>query len=385
MKDEPKGEPIPFHRAAIYPKHLAAVQRVLESGWLTTGKACREFEEAFAKYVHGKHAVAVNSCTAALHLALMGLGVSAGDEVITSPITFVSAVNVIDHLGAVPVFCDVRREDLTLDPARLPALITRRTKAIVATHMAGFPCQMDRIQAIAKERRIPVVTDAAHAIEAGFHDKRSGQLGIAACYSFYVTKNMTTGEGGMLVTSDAELAAFARKMSLHGMDKDAWKRYVPGAYRHWDVDAPGWKYNMTDVAAALGSAQLPELDNWLGTRRMIWQYYESEFERDRRITLLRPADPDVYPALHLFILRVKQRDRVMALIQERGVGVGVHFRGVHRLRYWSKTKAARSAKLPVADQATDEVLSIPLYPSLSIQDAGRVVRCVKQVLDEIGA
>lgn len=378
-------EPIPFHRPTIYPKHLEAVGQVLQSGWLTTGPVTKQFEEAFKKVVGGKHAVALNSCTAALHLALLGLGVKPGDEVITSPITFVSAVNVIAHVGAVPVFCDVRELDLTMDPEDLASLITKKTKAIIVTHMAGFPCQMNKILAIAKARKVPVIVDAAHAVEAKFHGRRSGELGDAVCYSFYSTKNITTGEGGMLVTSNEELAAFARKMSLHGMDKDAWKRYVPGAYHHWDVDAPGWKYNMTDMAAALGLEQLKDIESWLGDRRMLWNFYLSEFERNEKIRELRPADPDVSPALHLFIIRVRHRDKAMAMIQERGVGVGVHFRAVHRLRYWAKTPSAKCARVPVAERVSDEILSIPLYPQLGIRNAERVSQVVNQVLEELGA
>lgn len=376
---------IPFHRPTVKPEHAEAVNKVLLSGWLATGKVCAQFEEEFAQYVGSRYAVAVNSCTAALHLALLGSGISPEKkdlaEVITSPITFVSAVNVIAHVGARPVFCDIRSDDLTLDPAQLESLITLRTRAIIATHLAGYPCQMDQIEAIAAKHGISVITDAAHGIETTFHGKHSGQLGRAACYSFYATKNMTTGEGGMLATSEEWLASYARRMRLHGMDQDAWKRYGPAGYKHWDVEEPGWKYNMPDTAAALGLCQLRELDGWMSHRIKIASMYEQAFENDDRVQLMDSPDRSSTPALHLFVIRIKKRDQAMQMIQERGVGVGVHFRAVHRLKYMQGH--VLDMPLPQAEAASDEVLSLPLYPTLTVDQAARVIETVRGVLQEL--
>lgn len=381
LKAPKKHDFIPFHRPSIYPSHLKAVQEVLESGWLTTAGVCEKFEEAFGKYVGGKHAIAVSSCTAALHLALAALELSPGDEVITSPITFVSAVNVIEQAGGRPVFADVRASDLTIDPESIQALLTDRTKAIIATHLGGIPCRMDEIMAIADKNRLAVITDAAHAIETSYGSKRSGELGHAACYSFYATKNITCGEGGMLVTDSIKLAEYARRMRMHGMDKDAWKRYGPAGYKHWDMAKPGWKYNLSDLNAALGLAQLGSIDNWLGDRRQIYNYYVSEFCRDSRVRLVEIPE-DSYPAFHLFAIRIKNRDLAMEKIQERGVGVGVHFRAVTSHSYWRNMEYPH-ASLKNAEEASDQLLSLPLYPGLGMANAARVVAVVQQVLDEV--
>lgn len=376
-----KEEFIPFHKATIYPKHVEAVTATLQSGWLSTAGACEAFEQAFLKRVGGKYAVSVNSCTAAIHLALAPLIKDKGDEVIVSPITFVSVVNAIEHLGGRVVFADVRDSDLTIDPASVEALVNNRTKAIIATHFAGIPCQMDELQAAADRVGAAVITDAAHAIEARYGDSRSGELGHAACYSFYATKNITTGEGGMLVTDSEKLADYARRMRINGMDKDAWKRYGPAGYKHWDVPEPGWKLNMSDLNASLGMAQLEDMENWHGTRRQLNDYYEMEFRKDPRIKLLEAPD-GCSSALHLFVIRIKNRELAMERIQERGVGVGVHFRGIHTLKHWRGQDTY--VNLKNADKASEEVLSLPLYPTLGIPGANRVVKVVSEVLNELG-
>lgn len=359
---------LPFHRPTIYDHHVEAVASAVRSGWLTSAGGVDAFEKAFAKAVGGEHAVAVNSCTAALHLTLLGLGIGPGDEVITSPITFASAVNVIEHVGAIPVFADVRQEDLMLDPSSVREKITPATRLIIATHLAGLPAPMDELDALG----VPVITDAAHAIETVYRGRPSGQLGRAACYSFYATKNITTGEGGMLVTGDGELAAMARTLRLHGMTKDAWNRYGPGGYKHWDIVAPGWKYNMSDIQASLGLAQLADMDSWLGKRVLLSTAYRSYLE-DVQIVTDPDGMGDIRSAWHLFVVRVPERDRVMDEMQKRGVGVGVHFRAVHRLKYYQEKYRLPEGALPVAEQASNEVLSLPLYPSMEVSDVYRVI------------
>lgn len=373
---------LPFHRPTVLEHHVQAVADTLRSGWLTSAGKVDEFERAFAKRVGAAHAVAVNSCTAALHLALVAVRILPGDEVITSPITFVSAVNVIEHMGAVPVFADVLPDDLTLDPESVRAKISTKTKAIIATHFAGLPAHMDALEAVAKPWGVPIITDAAHAIETVYHGRRSGQLGQAACYSFYATKNITTGEGGMLATDDEALAARVRTLRLHGMSKDAWNRYGPGGYRHWDVEEPGWKYNMSDIQASLGLAQLADMDAWLEERAAIEKSYLRMMPPGAALTL-RSGDTNVVSARHLFVIRVAHRDRIMEDMQSRGIGVGVHFRAVHRLRYYQKKYRLRDGCLPIAERASDEVLSLPLYPSLDSADVCRVVEVFKESVEKV--
>lgn len=368
-----------FHRPSIYDRHIQAVAETLRSGWLSSARKVEEFEAAFAKAVDAKHAVAVNSCTAALHLSLICLGVGPGDEVITSPITFVSAVSVIEHVGATPIFADVCPEDLTIDPGSVREKITKRTKLIIATHFAGFPAHMAELQDISGELCIPIVTDAAHAIEVVYRGLRSGQLGEVSCYSFYPTKNITTGEGGMLTTNDPEIAEQARSLRMNGVTKSAWDRYGPGGYKHWDVVRLGWKYNMSDIQAALGIAQLGDMESWLKKRALLDGAYRDLIDRNLAV----PLEPDVTGmtwARHLFVVRVQGRDQVMDRIQRRGVGVGVHFRAVYRLKYYQEKYALPAGACPVAEKASDEVLSLPLYPSMEVQDVCRAIETLNDAI-----
>jgi len=372
---------LPFHRPTIYEHHIQAVADTLRSGWLSSAKKVEVFEKAFALDVGARYAVAVNSCTAALHLALICLRIGPNDEVITSPITFVSAVSVIEHVGATPVFVDVCPEDLTIDPESVRRRITKRTKLVIATHFAGFPAHMEELEKVADEYGIPIITDAAHAIEVVYRGRKSGQLGKAACYSFYPTKNITTGEGGMLTTDDAELADQARSLRMHGVTKSAWDRYGPGGYKHWDVVALGWKYNMSDIQAALGLAQLQEIWTWLGTRVMLEGAYRSHI--DKRITILSPSENDVRWARHLFVIRVNNRDQVMSDVQKAGIGVGVHFRAVYRLKYYQEKYRIPKAAFPQAERASEEVLSLPLYPSMQVSDVYRVLDVLHKVVKDL--
>jgi dTDP-4-amino-4,6-dideoxygalactose transaminase len=365
-----------FHRPTIYDAHIKAVADTMRSGWLSSAKQVEAFEEAFAQAVGATHAVAVNSCTAALHISLICLGVGPGDEVITSPITFVSAVNVIEHVGAVPVFADVCPDDLTIDPQSVLRNITPRTKLIIATHFAGFPAHMEELERIADQNGIFLITDAAHAIETVYRGRPSGQLGKVACYSFYPTKNITTGEGGMLTTDNAEIAEEARSLRTNGVTKSAWDRYGPGGYKHWDVIRLGWKYNMSDIHAALGLAQLADMAGWHGKRGVLEAAYRRLIDQNLAIPLSPDATGMTW-ARHLFVVRVKDRDQVMDRIQRRGVGVGVHFRAVYKLTYYRDkypvSAGARLLDCPVADKASDEVLSLPLYPSMDVLDVYRAV------------
>ena len=369
---------LPFHKPTILDHHIRAVAETLRSGWLSSASKVVEFEKAFSKAVGAGHAVAVNSCTAALHLSLLCLKIGPGDEVITSPITFVSAVSVIEHVGAVPVFADVLPEDLTIDPDDVARKITRRTKLIIATHFAGFPAHMDPLEKIGRDHGIPVITDAAHAIETVYRGLPSGKLGRVSCYSFYPTKNITTGEGGMLTTDDEAIADHARVLRTHGVTKSAWDRYGPGGYKHWDVTELGWKYNMSDIQAALGLAQLKDMEDWLIRRECLTSMYRFFFPH-KDVRLLR-GDRHTIPARHLFVVRVPERDRVMEEIQKKGVGVGVHFRAVYRLKYYQEKYRIPEDAFPVAEQASREVLSLPLYPLMTSDDVARAAETLIEVL-----
>lgn len=373
---------LPFHRPTISDKHVQAVTDTLRSGWLSSARKVEEFEKAFAQVVGTQHAVAVNSCTAALHLSLLCLKIGQGDEVITSPITFVSAVSVIEHVGATIVFADVCPEDLTIDPASVRSKITKKTKLVIATHFAGFPAHMQELEKICGEAGIPIVTDAAHAIETAYRGRPSGQLGKIACYSFYPTKNITTGEGGAMATDDGEVAALARSLRTHGVTKSAWDRYGPGGYKHWDVVDLGWKYNLSDIQAALGLAQLEDLEEWHQKRIVLDSTYRWHIDRQ----LAQPLDPNdsgMRWARHLFVVRVKNRDRVMDEVQKKGVGVGVHFRAVYRLKYYQEKYHVSPDAFPVAEQASEEVLSLPIYPAMEVSDVFRVLRVLETTIPNI--
>jgi perosamine synthetase len=361
-----------FHRPSIYEHHIEAVAETMRSGWLSSARKVLEFEKAFAEVVGAEHAVAVNSCTAALHVSLICLGVGQGDEVITSPITFVSAVNVIEHVGATPVFADVCPEDLTIDPESVIRKITPRTKLIIATHFAGFPAHMQELEDIAEQNGIFLITDAAHAIETAYRGRPSGRLGKISCYSFYPTKNITTGEGGMLTTNREEIAEQARSIRMNGVTKSAWDRYGPGGYKHWDVIRLGWKYNMSDIHAALGLAQLKDMGAWLRKRTVLETAYRGLVDKNLALPL-SPDEIGMIWARHLFVVRVKDRDQVMDRIQRRGVGVGVHFRAVYRLKYYQDKYHVSPDMFPVAEKASEEVLSLPLYPSMEIGDVEMAV------------
>jgi dTDP-4-amino-4,6-dideoxygalactose transaminase len=354
----------------------------MKSGWLTSGVKVEEFERLFLKEVGGKHAIAVNSCTAALHLALLTLDVKPEDSVVTSPITFASAVNVIEHMRARPTFIDVNPHDLTIRSDEILHFLSPWTKAIIATHFAGNPADMQQLDWITEKTGIPVITDAAHAIETMYQGRPSGRLGRVACYSFYATKNMTTGEGGMLVTNDDKIAERARTLRLHGMTRDAWQRYGPSGYKHWDITEPGFKYNMSDMQAALGIAQLKDLGEWHRKRQNLYEVYRVHLTKKAK--MVEFWNEKNRSAFHLCVIRIPKRDEVMVKMQEKGIGVGVHFRAVHRLVYYRNKYKIPLGALPAAEQASDEVLSLPLYPSMETADVFRVLKTLEETLSEVG-
>ena len=376
---------VPFHRPSLSEEEEAEILHTLRSGWLTTGAKARRFEEEFAAYVGAKHAVALNSCTAALHLALVVHGVGPGDEVITTPMTFASTVNVIEHVGARPVFVDVLPDTLNMDSARLAGAITPRTRAIIPVHFAGHPCDLDVIRQIAVEHQVPVIEDAAHAIESVYRGRKIGCISEMTCFSFYATKNITTGEGGMVTTNDGGLAERMRILSLHGISVDAWHRCLPGEYKHWDIVEAGFKYNMSDIQACLGIHQLARIEQFRQTRKAWTAMYDEAFEDLPEVVTLQRRD-DVECAYHLYVLRFlterldTSRDRIIELLQERGVGIGIHFRPVHLHPYYRRKYGYQPGALPVAEDAGQRVISIPLFPAMTEAEVQHVIDQVRNLI-----
>jgi len=373
---------MPFSMPTIEEDDVESVVRCLRSGWLTSGPLGREFEEAFAAYVGAKHAIAVNSCTAALHLALEAAGVGPGDEVITSPLTFTATAAVIEHLGARPVLADVDPVTLNLDPACVAATVTSWTRAIVPVHFAGQACDMNPLLAIAGEHELKIVEDAAHALPTRYGNDRIGTIGDATCFSFYVTKTITTGEGGMVTTESDVLAERVRSMRLHGMSRDAWNRYGKGGSWSYDVIAPGFKDNLPDLAAALGLTQLAKSDRFHARRRAIARAYDDALSGIEGLRTPQVEDMDGH-AWHLYLLQVDGRDRFIEDLAARGIGTSVHFIPLHHLSYYRERYGYRASDFPVATRAFERIVSLPIYPRMTDADVARVIDAVCAVAQEV--
>jgi len=381
-----RTEFLPYHQPSLGAEEEASVLDTMRSGWLTTGPKTKLFERQIADYVGASHCVALNSCTAALHLALEAVGVGPGDEVITSPITFASTANVVVHRGATPVFADVQADTFNLDPARFEAAITPRTKAVIPVHLFGQACDMDAINAIARPRGIAVIEDAAHAIGTEYKGRRVGGSGNLTAFSFYATKNITSGgEGGALTTNDGALAERLAIMSLHGISKDAWKRYSSSGYKHWDIIYPGYKYNMFDLQAAVAVPQLARIEAFWARRVELKAIYDAAFRGMPE--LLLPAERAYGKhAFHLYPIVVRtedltaDRDTVMNAIQAENIGVGVHFRAVHLHPYYLDSWHFRRGMFPHAEYYSDRTISLPLYPKMSDGDARDVISVVQHVI-----
>jgi dTDP-4-amino-4,6-dideoxygalactose transaminase len=377
---------LPYHQPLLGAEEEASVIETMRSGWLTTGPKTKAFEQQLADYVGARHCVAVNSCTAALHLALEAVGVGPGDEVITSPITFASTANVIVHQGATPVFVDVESDTINLDASRLEAAITSKTKAVIPVHLFGQPCDMDAIGAIALRHGLAVIEDAAHAIGAEHKGQRIGGSGNLTAFSFYATKNITSGgEGGALTTNDAALAERVAIMSLHGISRDAWKRYSASGYKHWDIIYPGYKYNMFDLQAAVALPQLAKIEAFWARRAALKSRMDAALRAIPEIVL--PAErPGLKHAYHLYpiVVRIEElttdRDGIMNAIQAENVGIGVHFRAVHLHPYYTETWGFRRGMFPNAEYYSDRAISLPFYPKMSDADADDVIRVVRKVI-----
>lgn len=358
-----------------------AVAEVLDSGWMTTGPRCHEFGRRIAAASGARHGLAVNSCTGAMHLALAALGLRPGDEVITSTWTFCATVNVILHCGLEPVIVDVEPDTLNLDPRRVEAAITKRTRVLLPVHFAGHPAEMDSLLGLAREHRLRVVEDAAHAFGAADHGRPVGSLGDATCFSFYAIKNITTGEGGALVTSDDALYETAQILSLHGISKDAWKRYTAAGSWYYEVTAPGFKYNLTDLSAAIGLAQLERWPAFHERRRRLAERYDAYFAQVEEVEPLATR-PGVEHARHIYPILLKldrlslDRARFIEGLKAEGIGTTVNFIPIHRHPYYRETFAFPADRFPVADAAYPRLVTLPLYPRMEDSDVDDVVRAV---------
>jgi len=382
---------LPFALPDVGEEEIAEVVDSLRSGWLTTGPKVARFEREFAAYLSsgvdsGLQALAVNSATAGLHLALEAIGVTVGDEVITTTFTFTATAEVVRYLGAHPVFVDVDPATLNLDAAAVERAITPRTKAILPVHFAGLACNMDAIVVVARKHGLKVVEDAAHALPCTSGGRLIGTLASdATVFSFYATKTLATGEGGMLVTRDPELARRCRTMRLHGMDRDAFDRYTSKApawfYR---IVAPGFKYNMTDLAAAVGIHQLRKLDSFLERRKAMSQRYREELAD---LPLRQPEDAPEHElhAWHLYVIRLNpdaplERDAFIERMAADGIGTSVHFIPLHLHPYWRDTYGLRLEDYPNATRAFQQVVSLPLYTRMTDSDQGRVIEAARRLL-----
>jgi dTDP-4-amino-4,6-dideoxygalactose transaminase len=383
MKTTTAVESVPFAPPAIGAEEIAEVIATLESGWLSTGPRVRRFEAEFAAYVGAAHAVALNSCTAGLHLALLAAGVGPGDEVITTPLTFCATANVIVHAGATPVFADVDPRTGTLAPAAVEAALSPRTRAVIPVHYGGMPADVLAIRAITQPQGIVMIEDAAHCIEGIARGRKVGAIGDFTCFSFYATKNITTGEGGMLTTASAEAAEWIRTASLHGMTRPAWTRHQIGRPARYDVVLPGFKYNMTDLQAAMGLHQLAQIEVNYARRAAIARAYEEAFA-DLPLGRFAPPPAGSRHAHHLYMVLVDgragiTRDEAAERLAEAGVSTSVHFHPLHLHSYYRDRFGYSRGAFPVAEQLADTVLSLPLSPALSDAQVDHVISVVRRL------
>jgi len=384
-KQENMSERIPFCLPDITEREIAEVVDTLRSGWLTTGPKTKRFEQEFAAYARAPHAVALNSCTAALHMALAAIGLEEGDEVITTPYTFVASAETIVYHKAKPVFVDVDPHTLCLDPAKLEAAITPRTRAIVPVDIAGHPAPLDEIVAIARAHGLKVVEDAAHATETWYKDRKVGSIADATAFSFYATKNLSTGEGGMLTCLDEELAARARIISLHGMSKDAWKRYDKGGSWFYEIVETGYKYNLTDVASSLGLVQLARIEDMRRRRLRLKDLLFRELGTEPDLFTLPATGEGHQHAWHLFQLRLNlealsiDRARFIEEMAAREVAASVHFIPVHLHPWYRRTYGYTGGEYPVAEAEYAREISLPFFSSMTDDQALRVAEVCLEI------
>jgi len=372
-----------FGAPALGEAEIDEVVSCLKSGWLGTGPKVAQFEEDFKIYQNAPFSVAVNSCTAALHLSILAAGVGSGDEVITTPLTFCATINAIIHAGATPVLADIDPVTMNIDPVQIEKKITDRTRAILPVHFAGRPCDMNTISAIADKYNLKLIEDCAHSIETEYHGRKAGTFGDFGCFSFYVTKNVVTGEGGMVLTRHEEDSARVKILSLHGMSKDAWKRFGDEGHKHYFVVECGFKYNMMDIQAAIGLHQLRSVQKNWQRREQVWQQYQAAFT-EFPLTLPAPVEENTRHAYHLYTIQVNEskvgisRDAFLDAMTSENIGVGVHYLSLPEHPYYQQTFGWSPENYPHAMRIGRQTVSLPLSAKLTEDDVEDVIRGVKK-------
>ncbi len=373
---------IPFSRPWIDETEIEAVSEVLASKWISTGARVREFERAFAELIGVKHAIAVSSCTAALHLSLVVTGIGIDDEVITTPYTFTATAEAIRYVGAKPVLVDINPETLNIDVNRIEKAITPKTKALMPVHIAGLPCEMDMLHHICQKHNLLLIDDAAHAIPAEYKGQSIGTLGDLTAFSFYANKNITTAEGGMITTNSDAYAEPLRTMRLHGIDKDAWARQSKRSIWRYDITTEGYKYNMTDIQAAMGLCQLMKINKMHERRQNIIQIYNDELSKIPQINV--PAAPDEMSkhAWHLYIIQLNDvdRDQFVEKLRDENIECSVHYVPLHLFDFYQKQYGYSVGDFPCAEQVFEKVVSLPLHPALTESDVHVVINTIKRIL-----
>ena len=376
---------LPFHKSWLEEEEHREVEDTLNSGWLTTGPKTQKFEEAFKDYIGCRHAVALNSCTAGLNLALTVQKFAEGDEVITTPMTFPATANVILLQRLKPVFADIEPGTLTIDPRKIEAKITPRTRAIIPVHFAGHPCDMTPIQELADRHKLVIIEDAAHALESRYKGQKIGNLGNATAFSFYANKNITTGEGGMLVTNDDALAETLRIMRLQGISRDAWKRYGKSGFSHWEQTLVGHKCNMSDLNASIGLHQIKKVERFMTLRKKYVSMYDRAFADVAELETPVVRDYATH-AHHIYVVSLRlecltiDRDGFLDAIQSAGIGVALHYVALHLQPYYVKNFNTKPQDFPIASNYSERVISLPLYPKMSSADVERVIGTVKDLI-----
>lgn len=374
-----------FGAPLIGDEEINEVVDSMKKGWLGTGPKVAQFQQDFATYKGAEYALGLNSCTAALHLAMVAASIGAGDEVITTPMTFCATINSIIHTGATPVLADVELDSMNIDPLEIEKKITPKTKAILIVHFAGRPCNMDAISEIARKNKVLLIEDCAHAIETEYKNSPAGLFGDIGCFSFYSTKNIATGEGGILLTNNEDYAKKAKTLSLHGMSSDAWNRFSSSGYKHYSVTEAGFKYNMMDIQAAIGIHQLRRIENWWIKREQIWERYNSAFST---LPIGTPFKPELNTrhAYHLYTLLIDKslcgisRDEFLIGMNRENIGCGVHYLSIPEHPYYQNKFSWSPSQYPNAARIGAQTVSLPISAKLNDQDVQDVISAVKRVL-----
>ena len=371
---------IPFHKPHITKKEVDSVIETMQSGWLTMGPKTIQFENNFKKNIGSQYAISVNSATSALHLALNAVGVGIGDEVIIPTNTFIATAEAVTYSGAKPVLCDIEKKYHNIDINLIEQLITPRTKAIIPVHFGGNPCDMDEITKIGNHFNLKIIEDAAHALPSSYKNKKIGTFSDAVCFSFYATKTLTTGEGGMVTTNNSKIAEKVRIQRLHGINGDAWKRYEQDNDWYYEVIDLGYKYNTTDIQSAIGLVQLEKLEWMRDERKMIAEKYKNAFAGK---LIFINEDNKNESSWHLFVIKIGNRDELHQKLKEKGISTSVHFIPIHKHPYYKNRFSFDNGKYPVANLVFEQSLSLPIYPGLGESEVEYIIKYVLEYAKDI--